>query len=145
MLRAHESCPHCHDTLLWYAVTLQVCTHPNAKTRNLSVLVPHKTQNYSNNDARQWQARRALATLVAQLFCCPDGEHWQLFCCGNRKVAAWCGLTHSRGNRKVADNDRTHVFQSVRAHWQLNCCLLAAIRCTSLVSKVIRLCLSSRK
>jgi hypothetical protein len=42
------------------------------------------------------KARRALATLVAQLFSCWDGEHcfirerahWQLFCCGNRKVAA---------------------------------------------------------
>jgi len=49
------------------------------------------------------KTRRALATLVAQLFSCPNGEHrfirqrahWQLFCCGNRKVAACCGLTHS--------------------------------------------------
>ena len=40
--------------------------------------------------------RRQLATLVAQLFSCSDGEHcfiqerahWQLFCCGNKKVAA---------------------------------------------------------
>ena len=28
-LRGHESRPHCRDTLLRYAVTLQVCTHPN--------------------------------------------------------------------------------------------------------------------
>ena len=96
------------------------------------------------------KARRALATLVAQLFSCPDGEHccirerahWQHFCCGNRKVAAWCGLTHSRGNRTVADKDRTHVFQSVRAHWQLKSCLVAAVRCTNRVSWVIQLCLS---
>jgi hypothetical protein len=27
-LRGHESRPHCHDTVLRYAVTLQVCTHP---------------------------------------------------------------------------------------------------------------------
>jgi hypothetical protein len=87
---------------------------------------------------------------VAQLFSCPDGEHccirerarWQLFCCGNRKVAAWCGLTHSRGNWNVADKDRKHVFQSVRARWQLNSCLLAAVRCTNRVSRVIHLCLS---
>jgi len=24
----YESRPHCHDTVLRYAVTLQVCTHP---------------------------------------------------------------------------------------------------------------------
>jgi hypothetical protein len=43
------------------------------------------------------KARCALATSVAQLFCCLDGEHsfigehahWQLFCCCNLKVAAW--------------------------------------------------------
>jgi hypothetical protein len=28
-LRGHESRPHCHDTVLRYAVTLQVCTHHN--------------------------------------------------------------------------------------------------------------------
>jgi len=73
-------------------------------------------------------ARRAVATLVAQLFSCPDGEHCfireraycQLFCCSNKKYAACCGLTVSRGNRTVADNDRTHVFHSACAHWQLN-------------------------
>ena len=27
-LRGHESRPHCHDTVLRYAVTLQVFTHP---------------------------------------------------------------------------------------------------------------------
>jgi hypothetical protein len=27
MLRGHKSRPHCHDTVLRYAVTLQVCTH----------------------------------------------------------------------------------------------------------------------
>jgi hypothetical protein len=27
MLRGHESRPHCHDTMLRYAVTLQVCNH----------------------------------------------------------------------------------------------------------------------
>ena len=26
--RGDESHPHCHDTVLRYAVTLQVCTHP---------------------------------------------------------------------------------------------------------------------
>jgi hypothetical protein len=36
------------------------------------------------------------------------------------------------------------MFQSVRAHWQLNSCLLAAVRCTNLVSCVIRLRLSSK-
>ena len=95
----------------------------------------------------KFKARRALATLVAQLFSCPDGEHcfirerahWQLFCCGNKKVAAGCSQTHSRGNRNVADNDRTLMFQSVRARWQLNSCLLAAVSCTSLVSWVIQL------
>jgi len=61
------------------------------------------------------------------------------FCCGNRKVAACCGLTHSRGNRNVADNGRTYMFQSIRAHWQINSCLLAAVSCTNLVSCVIRL------
>jgi hypothetical protein len=45
-----------------------------------------------------------------------------------QKVAACCGLTHSRGNSNVAGNDRTHVFQSVRAHWQLNGCLLVAVK-----------------
>jgi len=30
MLRGHESRPHCHDTVLRYAVTLQVWTHPQA-------------------------------------------------------------------------------------------------------------------
>jgi hypothetical protein len=29
MLRGHESRPHCHDTVLRYAVTLQVCTQLN--------------------------------------------------------------------------------------------------------------------
>jgi hypothetical protein len=38
---------------------------------------------------------------------------------GNFSVADCCGLTHSRGNRNVADKDSTHMFQSVRAHWQL--------------------------
>jgi len=98
------------------------------------------------------KARRALASSVAQLFSCPDGEHcfirerehWKLFCSGNRKVAACCGLTHSRGNRNVADNDRTHIFRSVRTHRQLNSCLLAAVRCTNTLSCVIRLCLSPK-
>jgi len=74
------------------------------------------------NKSAKPKARRALATLAAQLFSCPDGErrfirkrtHWQIFCCGNRKVEVCCGLTHSRSNRNVADNDRTHMFQSVR-------------------------------
>jgi len=100
----------------------------------------------------EWEpkARRALSTLVAQLFSCPDGEHcftrerahWQLFCCGNKKVAVGCSQTHSRGNRNVAYNDRTLMFQCGRAHWQLNSRLLAAVRCTSLVSWVIQICLS---
>jgi len=29
-LRGHESRPHCHDTVLRYAVTLQVCAHPKS-------------------------------------------------------------------------------------------------------------------
>ena len=33
MLRGHESRPHCHDTVLWYAVTLQVCSHPKTSLR----------------------------------------------------------------------------------------------------------------
>jgi hypothetical protein len=33
-LRGHESRPHCHDTVLRYAVTLQVCTHPKSARRN---------------------------------------------------------------------------------------------------------------
>jgi len=36
-------------------------------------------------------------------------------------------LTFSR-QQNVADNDRMHMFQSVRAHWELNSCLLAAVR-----------------
>jgi hypothetical protein len=32
-LRGHESRPHCHDKVLRYAVTLQVCTHPNTYFR----------------------------------------------------------------------------------------------------------------
>jgi len=87
-------------------------------------------------------ARCALATSVAQLFSCPNGErsfirkraHWQLFCCGNKEAAACCGLTDSRGNRNVVDNNRTLLFQSVRAHWQLNSCVLAAVKCANLVS-----------
>jgi len=35
-------------------------------------------------------------------------------------IAAGCSLTHSRGNRNVADNDRTLMFQCVHAHWQLS-------------------------
>ena len=31
-----------------------------------------------------------------------------------------CVLTHSGENRNCSDNDRTHMFQSLRAHWQLN-------------------------
>ena len=33
----------------------------------------------------------------------------------------------------VASNDRTLMFQCVRAHWQPNSYLLAAVRCTNLV------------
>jgi len=36
------------------------------------------------------------------------------------------------------------MFQSVRAHWQLNICLLAVVRCTNFMSCVIRMCLSSK-
>jgi hypothetical protein len=37
-LRDHDSRPHCYDTVLRYAVTLQVSTHPNstAKYRQLA-------------------------------------------------------------------------------------------------------------
>ena len=67
--------------------------------------------------------RRALTTLVAQPFSCPNEEHcfirerahWQNFCCCNRKVAACCGLADSRGNRNVGGNDRTHMFVCPRA------------------------------
>jgi hypothetical protein len=31
-LRGHELRPHCHDTVLRYAVTLQVCTYPKIPT-----------------------------------------------------------------------------------------------------------------
>ena len=38
MLRGHESRSQCHDTVLRYAVTLQVCTHPKkAVLRSFSV------------------------------------------------------------------------------------------------------------
>jgi hypothetical protein len=95
-------------------------------------------------EREQWQL------LVAQLFSCPDGEHcfirergqWQPFYCGNRKVAAWCGLTHSPGNWTVADKDRTHMFQSVLAHWQLKSCWVAAVKCTNRVSWVIYVAMS---
>jgi hypothetical protein len=137
------------QSAIWYSCT---CLLP--ATLTLKKLTGHHAPNIScYAKRRKWSyARRALATLVAQLFSCPDGEHcfirerahWQLFCCGNRKVAACCGLTPSRGNRNFAGNDRTHMFQSVRAHWQLNSCLLAAVRCANLVSCVIRLCLSSK-
>jgi len=118
----------------------------NDKVKELNDASNHRSLFLDN----ERQARRALATLVAQLFSCPDAEHcftrerahWQLFCCGNKAVAAGCSLTHSRGNRTVAVNDRTHMFQCGRAHWQLNSCLLAAVRCTNLVSGVIQLCLS---
>jgi hypothetical protein len=90
----------------------------------------------------------ALATLVAQLFGRPDGEHCFI---RERALATFllrqqrsCSLTHSRDNRTVDDDDRMHMFQSVRAQWQLNNCLLAAVRCTNFVSCVIRLCLSSK-
>jgi hypothetical protein len=43
----------------------------------------------------------------------------------------------SRGNRTVFDKDGMHMFKPVRAHWQLNSCLLAAVRCTYVVSCVI--------
>jgi hypothetical protein len=36
MLRGHESRPHCHDTVLRYTVTLQVCNHPKNGTDRLS-------------------------------------------------------------------------------------------------------------
>jgi len=32
MLRGHESRPHCHDTVLRYAATLHVCTHPKSRS-----------------------------------------------------------------------------------------------------------------
>jgi hypothetical protein len=32
MLRGQKSRPHCRDTVLRYAVTLQVCTHPKLTT-----------------------------------------------------------------------------------------------------------------
>jgi hypothetical protein len=38
-LRGHESRPHCHDTVLRYAVTLQVCTYHKASAR-LGASVP---------------------------------------------------------------------------------------------------------
>jgi hypothetical protein len=39
-LRGHESHPHCHDTVLWYAVTLQVCTHVYSVGSMLVTSVP---------------------------------------------------------------------------------------------------------
>jgi len=47
-----------------------------------------------------------------------------------QKSCSLLWLVPSRGNRTVADNDTTHMFQSVRAQWQLNSCLLGAVRCS---------------
>jgi len=65
---------------------------------------------------------------------------------GNISVAAKENLRPDPFSRQqnVADRNRTHMFQSVRTHWQLNSCLLAVVRCTNLVSCVVRLCLSSK-
>jgi hypothetical protein len=41
-LRVHESRPHCHDTVLRYAVTVQVCTHPNGVHSQMQRFKKHK-------------------------------------------------------------------------------------------------------
>jgi len=39
-LRGHESRPHCHETVLRYAVTLQVRTHPKSTSTEQQTVVP---------------------------------------------------------------------------------------------------------
>jgi len=143
-----QCCDHVHIVFEKIKANMGInCNEFNNIRQNL----PIEMELEFNKNAKP-KARRALATLLAQLFSYPDGEHcfirerahWQIFFCGNRKDEACCGLTHSRSNRNVADNDRTHMFQCVRAYWRLNSCLLAAEVCSNLVSCVIRLCLSSK-
>ena len=46
-LRGHESRPHCHDTVLRYAVTLQVCTHPYMTLCFVGSVVPVVSKDLS--------------------------------------------------------------------------------------------------
>ena len=45
-LHGHDSCPHCHDTVLRYVVTLQVCTHPYTWALDTHILLRLQGSSY---------------------------------------------------------------------------------------------------